>query len=83
MNDIQPYQFEPEEEDDSDFFEESQSVEETLSRTGNTDWCLSELCEPMDSKKESLCYHSVQNLNFILADSNVKCISQHLEWQRY
>ena len=74
MNDIQPYQFEPEgtleEEYDSDCFEESRIVEET-SRTGNTDWCLCELCEPMDS----LCCHSVPNLNCILADSNVKCIS--------
>jgi len=40
MNDIQPYQFEPEgtleEEDDSDHFEENEIIEETLRRTGNT-----------------------------------------------
>ena len=44
MNDIQPYQFEPEgtleEEDDSDHFEENEIIEETLRRTGNT-WLVS------------------------------------------
>ncbi|KAK2153566.1 hypothetical protein LSH36_292g00082 [Paralvinella palmiformis] len=43
-----PYHLEPEgtleEEDDSDCFEESGIVEETSRRTGNTDWCLCELC---------------------------------------
>ena len=42
MNGIQPYQFKPEEslqgEDDSDCLEESPR------RTGNTNWCLYELC---------------------------------------
>ena len=50
---------------------------------GTLDWCLCELCEPMESEKGSLCCHSVQNLNCILAGSNVNCISQHLEWLRY
>jgi len=84
MNDIQPYQFEPEgtleEEDDSDCFEEIGIVDETLRRTWNTDWGLCELCEPMDSQKESLCCHSVKYFNCILADLNVKCIRQHPEW---
>jgi len=84
MNDIQPYHFETEltleEEDDYNCFEESGIVKETSRRTGNTDWCL---CESIDSEKQSLCCHSVQNLNCILADSNVKCISQHPEWLRY
>ena len=48
MTDIQPYQFEPEEplqdEDDSDCFEESGIIEESARRTGNTNWCLCELC---------------------------------------
>ena len=86
MNDIQSYQFEPEdtleEADDSDCFEESRIIEETSS-TGNTDWCLCELCEPMDSDKEYICCHSVKYLNCIIADSNVKCISQHAKWLRY
>ena len=69
-----------EEEDDSDCFKESGIVKEISRRTGNTDWCL---FEPMDSEKESLCCHLVQNLNCILADSNVKYISQHPEWLRY
>ena len=42
---VQLYNFYPEgtieEEDDSNCFEESRIVEETLRRTGNTDWCLS------------------------------------------
>jgi len=87
MNEIQQYQFEPEgtleEEDDSDCFEESGIVEETSSRSGNTDWCLFEFCEPLDPERESLCCHSLQKLNCILADSNVKCISQHPECLRY
>jgi len=48
MNDIQLYQFQTEwtleEEDDSDCFEESGIVDETSRITGNTDWCLCELC---------------------------------------
>jgi len=79
MNDIQPYHFEPEgnleEEDDSNCLEESRIVEETSTKTGNNEWCLCELCEQMDSEKESLCCLSVQYLNCILTDSNVKCIS--------
>jgi len=86
MNDMQPYQLEPEgtsEEDSaSDSLKEIRIVEETSRSTGNTDWCLCELCEPMDSEKISLCCYSVQNLSCILADSNVKCVSQHPEWLR-
>ena len=65
------------------FDEANGIVEEISMRTGNTDWCLCEHCESMDSEKESLYRHSVQNLNCILADSNVKCISQHPEWLIY
>ena len=42
MNDIQPYQFEPDEslqdKDDSDYFKEN------AMRIGSTNWCLCELC---------------------------------------
>jgi len=82
MNDVQPYPFEPEgtleEEDDSDSLEKSGIIGEP----GNTHRCLYELCDPMYSKKESVCCHSKQNLNCVLADSNVKCILQHPEWLR-
>ena len=48
MTDIQQNQFEPEEplqdEDDFDCFEESGIREENTRRTGNTKWCLCELC---------------------------------------
>jgi len=60
-----------EEEDDSDCFEDSWIVEVTSRKTGNTDWCLCELREPVNSEKESLYCHSVQTLKCILADSDV------------
>jgi len=72
-----------EEEDDSDCFKESGIITKNLRRTRNTDWCLCELCGPMDSQKDSLCCHSVQNLNCNLADSSMKCILHHQEWLRY
>jgi len=63
MTDIQAYQFEPEQtlqdEDDSDYFEESRITEEIARSTGNTNWYLCEL-------RVLLAQVTSQHLTFIL-----------------
>ena len=72
MNDIEPYHFDPEEpfedEDDSDYFEESGIIEESARITGNTNWCLCELCL-------RLAQVTSEHLTFLLLafESGIRC----------